>query len=75
MIGTLCNGLRSSDRPGIMGLYGDHLPNLPQLIAGNETATPYFVWKTGSDSNHGRKTDIRPEEMGGCLLEEIIKRN
>ncbi len=73
MIGTLCNGLKNSDRPGIMGLYGDHLPNLPQLITNEETATPYFIWKTGSDRNQKRKIDIRPEEMGGCLLEGLFK--
>ncbi len=68
MIGMLKDGLSHSDRPGVLGWYGDHLPNLPQLITPGETVTPYLIWKTDSDSNRKILLNIRPEEMGGYLL-------
>lgn len=45
MIGQLCAVLNSSRRPGVLGWYGDHLPNLPDLIPEGETEVPFFVWK------------------------------
>lgn len=72
MIGILCRGLRQELRPGVLGWYGDHLPNLPMLIPPSETATPCFIWNTypcirkRPPQARGR---IAPEEFGGLLLQ------
>ncbi len=68
MLGRLRDGLAGADRPGILGWYGDHLPNLPSLIRSGETATPYVIWQTGAGAGDMIRRDIRPEDMGGCLL-------
>jgi hypothetical protein len=68
MMGILAEGLSKANRPGVMALYGDHLPNLPDLITGGETTTPYIVWKTNGSPGNGVKKDIRPEEIGGAIL-------
>ncbi|WP_406546687.1 LTA synthase family protein [Succinimonas sp.] len=68
MMGMLAEGLSKAERPGVMALYGDHLPNLPDLITGGDTATPYIVWKTNGSPGGGVKKDIRPEEIGGAIL-------
>ncbi len=70
MMGMLAEGLSKADRPGVMALYGDHLPNLPDLITGGETATPYIVWKTDNAPGISIKKDIRPEEIGGAIFSE-----
>ena len=67
MIGCLCAGLREQNRPGILGWYGDHLPNLPHLIPAGETAVPFFVWKT-SRKYQEYCEKIQPETLGEKLL-------
>ena len=68
MMGMLAEGLSKAEKPGIMALYGDHLPNLPDLITGGETATPYIVWRTDGTPGISIKKDIRPEEIGGAIF-------
>ena len=68
MIGQLCAALHSARRHGVLGWYGDHLPNLPDLIPDGETAVPYFVWKSCGQHTLCCKTTA-PETLGGYLVE------
>lgn len=72
MIGMLRDGLRQQSRPGILGWYGDHLPNLPMLVPEKERDTPYFIWTTENQSRGANPTSlhIRPESLGGLLLQQ-----
>ncbi len=65
--------LAARDRPGVMCVYGDHLPSLPNAFreAGfNDTDTDYLVWSTTPAS--GIEVDIAAEMLGRMVLDAAL---
>lgn len=74
MLGQLADALSQQKRPGVLGWYGDHLPNLP-IIPAEAMNPPCLLW-----SNHagacaalreeigGEITSLEPSKFGGHLL-------
>ena len=71
MIGMLCHGVRQARRNGILGWYGDHLPNLPQIIPPDAMATPCLIWNTSESLRYepAQSDAIEPEDLCGLLLD------
>lgn len=75
MLGAIrANLLKPQSRPAVLGVYGDHPGSLPEITAcfaskDNRTHTPYCVWANNAGQNSGTKRDIRPEDLGGVMLE------
>lgn len=65
--------LRGRDRPGVMCIYGDHLPSLPNAFraAGfRDTKTDYLVWSTAPAP--GVQVDIPAEMLGRIVLDAAL---
>lgn len=75
MLGLLLEGFARLDRPVVLGLYGDHMGSLPGdagavQAGGRERWTDYLVWSS-APWRAGERRDLRPEELGGELLEAL----
>ena len=72
MLGFLSRSLTACERPSLLVVYGDHLPNLPHvLIPDSAYATPCLWWKSRGKLRHMPKARMRPCEVLPFLLGEI----
>lgn len=71
MIGDLMELAARLERNAVLGVYGDHLPILPETYeqAGfHETATDYVVWRSDRLSGRRKTTALAPEQLGREVL-------
>ena len=74
MLGQLVDALSQQKRPGVLGWYGDHLPNLPIISAGAMNP-PCLLWSSHAgactalrEEIGGGITSLEPSKFGGHLL-------
>ena len=71
MIGDLMELAARLERKAVLGVYGDHLPILPETYeqAGfHETATDYVVWRSDRPPGRRKTVDLAPEQLGREVL-------
>lgn len=65
--------LESMPTPGWLCWYGDHVPIMPQVYSAMpepDGKTDYFLWRNGA-CGQGERVDLRVEELGGLLLQQM----
>lgn len=77
MLGLVADELSLSSAPGLLALYGDHLPSLPltfKEIGFRDTDTDYVVWTpSGGD---GKRCDLPIQRLGAALsstLDQLLQ--
>ncbi|MEH6404345.1 MAG: LTA synthase family protein [Sneathiella sp.] len=73
MIKNLKNYFDNSDEPGVMCLYGDHMPNLKNAFSKTvyeDPRTDYFIWRNNGIRN--RQMDTSADVLSRLLLDVAL---
>ncbi len=70
---ALADCLRARARPGVLCIYGDHVPIMADVyrrLGAPDGATDYLVWQSDAPG-HGQAVDVRVEELALQLAQRL----
>jgi hypothetical protein len=73
MLGQIARALKARQGDGVLCLFGDHVPSLPDLykrVGFEDTRTDYLVWK--KHGAHPRRIDVGADTLGRLVLDTVL---
>lgn len=71
LVARVTGSLRTSARPGVFAMYGDHVPSMENVygaLGAPEGATDYLIWRSDAPSVTAKPTILKVEDLAVAVL-------